>query len=126
MLGFNDINDAEAAYMSNYEEVWQGLGAITPVSKEEFKKWIDSSHRKTKPFAEYKNVKVGGNQRASLRQQKGSGIGNISSREAALRDVVVDRLKKSGVEVVTDVEEGQRLLDEENGERLSQDKKKST
>ena len=58
-----------------------------------------------------------------MRQQKGSGIGNISSREAALRDVVVDRLKKSGVDVVTDVEEAQRLLDEANGERLSQDKK---
>lgn len=60
-----------------------------------------------------------------VRQQKGSGIGNISSREAALRDVVVDRLKKSGVDVVTDVEEAQRLLDEANGERLSQDKKRA-
>ena len=30
---------------------------ITHVSKEEFKKWIGSSKRKTKPFAEYKSVK---------------------------------------------------------------------
>ena len=58
MLGFNDINDAEAAYMSNYKEGWQGLGAITGVSIEEFEKWISSSHRKTKAFAEYKNVKT--------------------------------------------------------------------
>lgn len=58
MLGFNDINDAEAAYMSNYEEGWQGLGAITGVSIEEFEKWIASSHRKTKAFAEYKSVKT--------------------------------------------------------------------
>ena len=58
MLGFNDINDAEAAYMSNYEEGWQGLGAITGVSIEEFEKWLSSSHRKTKAFAEYKNVKT--------------------------------------------------------------------
>ena len=58
MYGFPDIESARKAYLSNYEEGWQGLGAITPVSKEEFKKWIDSSHRKTKPFAEYKSVKT--------------------------------------------------------------------
>ena len=65
MLGFNDINDAEAAYMSNYEEGWQGLGAITGVSIEEFEKWIASSHRKTKAFAEYKSVKATEGQNAS-------------------------------------------------------------
>lgn len=65
MLGFNDINDAEAAYMSNYEEGWQGLGAITGVSIEEFEKWIASSHRKTKAFAEYKSVKTSEEQSAS-------------------------------------------------------------
>ena len=57
MYGFSDIESARKAYLSNYEEGWQGLGAITPVSKEEFKKWINSSHRKTKPFAEYSSVK---------------------------------------------------------------------
>lgn len=56
MLGFNDINDAEAAYLSNYEDGWQGLGVITGVSIEDFEKWIDSSHRKTKAFAEYKSI----------------------------------------------------------------------
>ncbi|MDY4555455.1 MAG: helicase-related protein [Prevotella sp.] len=57
MYGFPDIESARKAYLSNYEDGWTGLGAITPVSKEEFKKWIDSSHRKTKPFAEYSSVK---------------------------------------------------------------------
>lgn len=57
MYGFPDIESARKAYLSNYEDGWQGLGAITPVSKEEFKKWIDSSHHKTKPFAEYSSVK---------------------------------------------------------------------
>lgn len=51
-----------------------------------------------------------------VRQQKGSGIGNISPREAALRDALVDVKRGAGVEVVTDVEEGQRELDEVNGE----------
>ena len=60
MYGFPDIESAKAAYLSNYEEGWQGCGAITPVSKEEFKKWIESSYRKTKPFAEYASVKTNG------------------------------------------------------------------
>ncbi len=58
MYGFNSAEEARDAYLSNYEEGWKGLGAITPVSKEEFKKWIESSHRKTKPFSEYKSVET--------------------------------------------------------------------
>jgi len=60
MYGFSDMESARKAYLSNYEEGWQGLGNITEVSKEEFKKWIDSSKRKTKPFAEYSTVKTQG------------------------------------------------------------------
>ena len=61
MYGFPDAESARAAYLSNYEEGWQGLGTITEVSKDEFKKWVESSHRKTKPFSEYKSVeKLGG------------------------------------------------------------------
>jgi hypothetical protein len=60
MYGFHDMESARQAYLSNYEEGWQGLGNITEVSKEDFKKWIDSSKRKTKPFAEYTSVKTQG------------------------------------------------------------------
>lgn len=60
MYGFSDMESARKAYLSNYEEGWQGLGNITEVSKEEFKKWIDSSKRKTKAFAEYTSVKTEG------------------------------------------------------------------
>ncbi|MGM9844602.1 MAG: PBECR2 nuclease fold domain-containing protein, partial [Muribaculaceae bacterium] len=58
MYGFPTEQAARDAYLSNYEPGWTGLGAITHVSKEEFKKWIQSSRRKTKPFAEYKSVKA--------------------------------------------------------------------
>lgn len=58
MYGFPDMESAKRAYLSNYEEGWQGLGSITEVKKEDFKKWIDSSKRKTKPFAEYTSVKT--------------------------------------------------------------------
>lgn len=56
MYGFADKESARQAYLSNYEDGWQGLGNITEVSKEEFKKWIGSSKRKTKPFEEYKGI----------------------------------------------------------------------
>ncbi len=86
MLGFNDINDAEAAYMSNYEEGWQGLGAITGVSIEEFEKWIASSHRKTKAFAEYKSVKTTEGQNAStdsdqVSEQRSEQVGETDAQE---------------------------------------------
>lgn len=57
MYGFDSAEEAKQAYLSNYEKGWKGLGDITEVTKEKFKKWVDSSKRKTKPFAEYKNVK---------------------------------------------------------------------
>ena len=57
MYGFDSAEEAKQAYLSNYEKGWKGLGDITEVTKEEFKKWVDSSKRKTKPFAEYRNVK---------------------------------------------------------------------
>lgn len=63
MYGFSDMESAKKAYLSNYEDGWQGLGNITEVSKEEFKKWIDSSKRKTKSFAEYSSVKTEGDVR---------------------------------------------------------------
>ncbi len=74
MYGFNSEEEARQAYLSNYEDGWQGLGAITAVSKDEFKKWIGSSHRKTKPFAEYKNVKVKGEQAGTMRQPTGQTV----------------------------------------------------
>ena len=58
MLGFNDEDDARNAYLSNYSEDWAKNRKIimTSTNLEDFEKWIDSSHRKTKPFAEYKSV----------------------------------------------------------------------
>ena len=58
MYGFESEDAARKAYLSNYEKGWKGLGAITEVSREDFKEWVQSSKRKTKPFAEYKSVKA--------------------------------------------------------------------
>lgn len=57
MYGFNSLEEAKDAYLANFEEGWK-VGVVSGVSKEEFRKWIESSARKTKPFSEYKNVDV--------------------------------------------------------------------
>lgn len=58
MLGFNDEADAQDAYLSNYEKGWENKRKLvmTSVNLPDFEKWINSSHRKTKPFAEYQSV----------------------------------------------------------------------
>ena len=58
MLGFNDEADAQDAYLSNYEKGWSFKHklVLSSVNLPDFEKWINSSHRKTKPFAEYKSV----------------------------------------------------------------------
>lgn len=141
MYGFNSAEDARAAYLSNYEEGWQGLGTITEVSKDEFKKWVNSSKRKTKPFAEYKSVKADGSNgsnesdgrnESNASKEDGGGVRlrlgengakPLSAEETAIRDAVVGRLRESGLEVITDAEEGQRVLDEANGKRESRKRK---
>ncbi len=61
MLVFNDKDEAMAAYLANYDKTWAdthpGL-RISETNIEDFNKWVQSSHRKTKPFAEYKGVKL--------------------------------------------------------------------
>ena len=58
MLGFNDMGEAKSDYLANYEKGWENGRRITvsTTNLEDFKKWIDSSHRKTKPFSEYSSV----------------------------------------------------------------------
>ena len=56
MYGYDSLEEAKMAYLSNYEKGWTGLGNITPVSKAGFDKWLDKSNRKLKPFADYADI----------------------------------------------------------------------
>lgn len=58
MYGFNSLEEAREAYLSNYMSDWQGLGNITEVNKTAFKVWLSESVHKTKPFADYRLVKA--------------------------------------------------------------------
>ena len=55
MLGFNSTEEARSAYLSNYEKGWENGRRIdvARIKTDGFQKWVDSSHRKTKPFAHY-------------------------------------------------------------------------
>ena len=55
ILGFNSMEEARSAYLSNYEKGWENGRRIVVarIKTDDFQKWVDSSHRKTKPFAHY-------------------------------------------------------------------------
>ena len=68
MYGYDSMDDAKKAYLANYSDGWQGLGNITGASKDEFDKWLDTSNRKLKPFADYAKVKF------SLKDNQGNPL----------------------------------------------------
>ena len=73
MLGFNDMDEAKSDYLANYEKGWENGRRIdvSATNLEDFEKWIDSSHRKTKPFSEYSSVNKG-SEKAEKKQKKQS------------------------------------------------------
>ena len=56
MLGFDNKEEAKAAYLSNYEKDWKGFKYITEVDIDTFKKWLYDGYRQRKPFAKYMSL----------------------------------------------------------------------
>ena len=119
MLGFNDADEAKSDYLANYENGWENGRRIdvTAVNLEDFEKWIASSKRKTKPFGEYSSAKngvvpSGKGKTDNPRQQKavGKSAQPPTREESILRDVVIEHMKGSGLDVIG-TEDGQRVLD---------------
>ena len=122
MLGFNDADEAKSDYLANYENGWENGRRIdvTAVNLEDFEKWIASSKRKTKPFGDYSSVKngvvpSGKGKTDNPRQQKavGKSAQPPTREESILRDVVIEHMKGSGLDVIG-TEDGQRVLDMAN------------
>lgn len=93
MYGYDSMDDAKKAYLANYSDGWQGLGNITGASKDEFDKWLDTSNRKLKPFADYAKVKF------SLKDIKPVGVGafgNIYNQFRGKAKAAIEFLKKLG------------------------------
>lgn len=62
MYGYPSEEAATEAYLANYSKDWKGLGKVTAVPKATFDKWLESSDRKTKSFADYAMIKKGAHQ----------------------------------------------------------------
>ena len=93
MYGYDSMDDAKKAYLDNYSKGWKGLGNITGASKDEFDKWLDTSNRKLKPFADYAKVKF------SLKDIKPVGVGafgNIYNQFRGKAKAAIEFLKKLG------------------------------
>jgi len=84
MYGYDSMDDAKKAYFANYSKGWQGLGNITGVSKDEFDKWLDTSKRKLKPFADYAKVKFS--------QAQGAPMFSLKDKDKARR---IEKLRDS-------------------------------
>lgn len=67
MYGYPSEEAATEAYLANYSKGWKGLGKVTAVPKATFDKWLESSDRKTKPFADYAMVQK--EQRAAYEEE---------------------------------------------------------
>lgn len=91
MYGYDSMDDAKKAYLANYSKGWKGLGNITGASKAEFDKWLNTSNRKLKPFADYAKVKF------SLKDIKPVGVGafgNIYNQFRGNAKAAIEFLKK--------------------------------
>ena len=56
MLGYESSEDAREAYLRNYEDGWQGLGSITQIGIEDFRRWVEADKTRDKAFTEYIKV----------------------------------------------------------------------
>lgn len=109
MYGFDSEAEARDAYLSNYEEGWQGLGKITGVDKETFDKWLDSSDRKIKEFAEHSIPKEALGKTEAYEPTQ-------AEIDKALVTELGNELKKSGVPYIDNVKEGQQVINDYNSQ----------
>ena len=97
MYGYPSEEAATEAYLANYSKGWKGLGKVTSVTKATFDKWLESSDRKTKPFAEYAMVQK--EQAKFDRDVKEVKPENMTEAQKVAYDAVSTMLKKAGIPV---------------------------
>ena len=97
MYGYPSEEAATEAYLANYSKSWKGLGKVTSVPKAIFDKWLESSDRKTKPFAEYAMVQK--EQAKFDRNVKEVKPENLTEAQKVAYDAVSTMLKKAGIPV---------------------------
>lgn len=97
MYGYPSEEAATEAYLANYSKGWKGLGKVTSVPKATFDKWLESSDRKTKPFADYAMVQK--EQAKFDRDVKEVKPSEMTEAQKVAYDAVSTMLKKAGIPV---------------------------
>lgn len=97
MYGYPSEEAATEAYLANYSKGWKGLGKVTAVPKATFDKWLESSDRKTKPFADYAMVQK--EQAKFDRDVKEVKPSEMTEAQKVAYDAVSTMLKKAGIPV---------------------------
>lgn len=97
MYGYLSEEAATEAYLANYSKGWKGLGKVTAVPKATFDKWLESSDRKTKPFADYAMVQK--EQAKFDRDVKELKPSEMTEAQKVAFDAVSTMLKKAGIPV---------------------------
>jgi site-specific DNA-cytosine methylase len=97
MYGYPSEEAATESYLANYSKGWKGLGKVTSVPKATFDKWLESSDRKTKPFAEYAMVQK--EQAKFDRDVKEVKPSEMTEAQKVAYDAVSTMLKKAGIPV---------------------------
>lgn len=97
MYGYPSEEAATEAYLANYSKGWKGLGKVTSVPKATFDKWLESSDRKTKPFADYAMVQK--EQARFDRNVKEVEPSEMTEAQKVAYDAVSTMLKKAGIPV---------------------------
>ena len=89
---------AEALYLSNYEDGWEGMGGITEMSPDEFKVWVKDEKQTGKPLyreriedvSHRSDPKKGGDP-----EQKGRSDSRAQAINDFVETIVAPDLKKS-------------------------------
>ena len=112
MLGFNDMDEAKSDYLANYEKGWENGRRITvsTTNLEDFENWIDSSHRKTKPFSEYSSVN---------KETVATDKGGEKAEKKQKKQSVFDKAKE-----IADKEEKKRKADKPKQKPLTEAERK--
>ena len=105
-----------------YKQTPQALNGLVYLTRDE----LQTFGKDLKHIFDTIQQKVDETTGKTLMYHKGGVAVSLNSEEVALRDAVIDRLRENGIDVVTDVSEGQRVLDMANGkERLSGKQKRA-
>ena len=110
MYGYPSEEAATEAYLANYSKGWKGLGKVTSVPKATFDKWLESSDRKTKPFAEYAMVQK--EQAKFDRDVKEVKPSEMTEAQKVAYDAVSTMFKKAGIPV--------KVVSNENMEKVAE------